>query len=545
MVKTVNFFENKGLERLRTDDRALVWYADFLEFVKENEIFSTLLTPASHGDKSDSRWDTWRNCGFNEITSFYGLHYWYTWQVSILGLGPIWISKNEGIKRKTARLLRNGGIFGFGLSEKEHGADVYSTEMALTAKGDGTYLANGRKYYIGNGNVAALVSTLGKIKPQDDFVFFTVDSSHDRYECVKNIINSQSFVAEYALDDYPITDDDILHVGSEAWDAALNTVNIGKFNLGWASIGIGTHAFYEALNHAAGRNLYGKFVTDFPHIRRLLTDAYCRLVAMKLFALRASDYMRSASSEDRRYLLFNPIVKMKVTTEGERVIDLLWDVIAAKGFENDTYFEMATRAIRFLPKLEGTVHVNMVLVTKFVRSFFFAPKDYAKVPQVKEAKNDDFLFDQGPARGLGKIQFQDYRPILDRPNLPNTNLFKQQVAVFREMLGSAPPTKEQESDIDFMLCAGELFTLIVYAQLIIENREFYPIDDDLMDQIFDLIVRDFSRYALDLYSKPVCTAGQMDFCLKMIRRPVVDPGRFDRIWSSQVRALRDVYAMRP
>jgi acyl-CoA dehydrogenase len=42
---------------------------------------------------------------------------------------------------------------------------------------------------------------------------------------------------------------------------------------------------------------------------------------MKLFALRASDYMRSASETGRRYLLFNPMVKMKVTTEGEHVIN--------------------------------------------------------------------------------------------------------------------------------------------------------------------------------------------------------------------------------
>ena len=72
------------------------------------------------------------------------------------------------------------------------------------------------------------------------------------------------------------------------------------------------------------------------------------------------DYMRAATPEDRRYLLFDPITKMKVTTEGERVIDLLWDVIAARGFEADTYFEAAARDIRALPKLEGTVHVNMV-----------------------------------------------------------------------------------------------------------------------------------------------------------------------------------------
>ena len=87
-----------------------------------------------------------------------------------------------------------------------------------------------------------------------------------------------------ASHDYPFTDADILHKGEDAWNAALNTINVGKYNLGWASIGICTHAFYEAIDHAANRHLYGMTVTDFPHVRQLFTDAYARLVAMKLFA---------------------------------------------------------------------------------------------------------------------------------------------------------------------------------------------------------------------------------------------------------------------
>ena len=126
-------------------------------------------------------------------------------------------------------------------------------------------------------------------------------------------------------------------------------------------------------------------VTDFPHVKRMFTDAYCRLVAMKLFALRAADYQRAASREDRRYLLYNPMVKMKVTTQGEEVIDLLWDVIAAKGFEKDTYFEMAARDIRALPKLEGTVHVNIALIVKFMRNYFFFPAEYPEVPRADQA----------------------------------------------------------------------------------------------------------------------------------------------------------------
>ena len=69
------------------------------------------------------------------------------------------------------------------------------------------------------------------------------------------------------------------------------------------------------------RVLYGTRVTDFPHVRRLLADAYVRLLAMKLYSARCSDYERSASADDRRFLLYNPIAKMKVTSEGEQVID--------------------------------------------------------------------------------------------------------------------------------------------------------------------------------------------------------------------------------
>nr|WP_230688756.1 hypothetical protein [Micromonospora sp. WMMC415] len=48
---------------------------------------------------------------------------------------------------------------------------------------------------------------------------------------------------------------------------------MGKFNLCTASIGICEHAMYEAVTHAHHRMLYGRRVTDFPHVRRELTDA--------------------------------------------------------------------------------------------------------------------------------------------------------------------------------------------------------------------------------------------------------------------------------
>lgn len=217
--------------------------------------------------------------------------------------------------------------------------------MILTPS-DGGWTANGEKYYIGNANVARMVSTFGKIAgtpESQEYVFFVADSQHERYDLIKNVVNSQNYVANYALRDYPVTEADILHRGAEAFHAALNTVNVCKYNLGWGAIGMCTHALYESVTHAANRHLYGTVVTDFSHVRRLLTDAYVRLIAMKLVASRASDYMRSASAADRRYLLYSPLTKAKVTSEGERVITALWDVIAAKGVERTRFRDRGSR----------------------------------------------------------------------------------------------------------------------------------------------------------------------------------------------------------
>lgn len=548
MAATVDFFEARGKARLKSDEHERVWYSDFLDFIGREQIFASLLTPAKYGGP-DCRWDTYRISEFAEIVGFYGLSYWYPFQVTALGLGPIWMSANEDAKRKAAAQLQAGEVFAFGLSEQTHGADVYQTDMILTP-GQGGWIANGEKYYIGNANVARMVSTFGKItgsSGDDEYVFFAADSQHERYDLIKNVVKAQNYVANYALRDYPVTEADILHRGSEAFHAALNTVNICKYNLGWGAIGMCTHAMYEAVTHASNRHLYGTVVTDFSHVRRLLTDAYVRLVAMKLVATRASDYMRSASAEDRRYLLYSPLTKAKITSDGERVITALFDVIAAKGVEKDTFFETVAREIGGLPRLEGTVHINIGLLGKFMPNYLFAPNDALPViGRRDDAADDSFLFAQGPTGGLGKVRFHDWRAPFDSyAHLPNVALLREQINVLAEMLASATPDAAQQQDIDFAFGVGQLFATVPYAQLILEEAPLSGVGELLLDEIFALLVKDFSSYAVELNGKSSTTDEQARFAMRMIRRPVHDPARYDQVWKEHVLPINGAYQMRP
>ena len=178
------------------------------------------------------------------------------------------------------------------------------------------------------------------------------------------------------------------------------------------------------------------------------------------------------------------------------------------------YFELAVKDIRSLPKLEGTVHVNMALIIKFMNNFFFNPAEFPEIAKRNGLENDDFLFNQGPTKGLGKIQFHDFNIAYGSVDIPNVTLFRNQIEAFQEFLMKATPTADQAKDLDFLLTLGELFTLVPYGQLILENKPIYNIEDDVIDQIFDVLVRDFSKYALELYLKTSSTKEQMDLFKK-------------------------------
>ena len=170
--------------------------------------------------------------------------------------------------------------------------------------------------------------------------------------------------------------------------------------------------------------------------------------------------------------LFNPVTKSKVTSEGETVMTLLLDVIAAKGYEKNTYFHQANRFIGWLPRLEGTVHVNVGQILKFMPNYLFEPVEYPEIGTRLDASDDTFFFAQGPVGGAGKVRFADWTtPYAARTDVPNVAVFYEQAQALQALLQTAAPSAEQQKDLDFLLTIGHLFSLIVYGQLILEQAE--------------------------------------------------------------------------
>jgi acyl-CoA dehydrogenase len=183
----------------------------------------------------------------------------------------------------------------------------------------------------------------------------------------------------------------------------------------------------------------------------------------------------------------------------------------------------------------------MALVLKFMASYLFNPGDYPPVPARRDAADDEFLFRQGPAKGLSKIRFADWRAAYAQAaHVPNVARFSEQAEGLVELLESAPPNEDQQKELGFLLTLGELFTLVVYGQLILEQAALSGQGDALVDAIFDVMVRDFSAYAVTLHGHPSATAKQRAWVLGNVREPVSGAG----VWEA-VEALAGAYEMSP
>jgi len=547
LQKLVEFFENKGLGALKDEDQSQKWYEDWIAFQGAHGLYASLLSPKKYST-AGNQFDVPRLTRFLEVFAYFSPAHGYSLQVTFLGLFAILMGSNEGLKREAVAALEKGAQFAFGISEKEHGSDLLASEFTVAAGESGRLIASGSKYYIGNANCASIISILAR-KADDrhanrarratPVLFALRPEQSKRFGGVRKIgtlgIRS-AFVGEFDVKDHPLPETDLIAEGREAWDAVLGTVTLGKFFLGFGSIGICERAFEEALAHLARRVLYGKPVIDMPHIGSAVAQAYARLTAMKLYAYRALDYVQAARANDRRYMLFCAVQKARVSTEGVKVISLLSECMGAKAFESDTYFEMALRDAQLIPSLEGSVHINLELTAQFIAKYFNDADLDLPVPEFngERGAGSENAYLMG-ARS-GQINSIRFRPWLEAyrslKSVSNVRVFARQAKGFRlfaRLLSRTPAANAQTS-----VALGQGMATIAYGQLVAENAAYSGVPLEIVSVIFHLLVNDLSSSALALASCdhlgassrvliervvaiPMATIAQWDFLLQRAR----------------------------
>ena len=89
-----------------------------------------------------------------------------------------------------------------------------------------------------------------------------------------------------------------------------------------------------------------------------------------------------------------------------------------------------------------------------------------------------------------------------------------------------------------------MFSIVVYGQLILEQAKIDGVDPDIINQIFDFMVRDFARFALQIYAMHSTKDEQRVYCKDiMLIKSQGDDAQYNRVWEKYVFALNGEYAM--
>jgi acyl-CoA dehydrogenase len=138
-------------------------------------------------------------------------------------------------------------------------------------------------------------------------------------------------------------------------------------------------------------------------------------------------------------------------------------------------------------------------------------------------------------------------------------IFREQIDAFTQLVLTAPPTEAQQKDLDYLQILGQLFTQIVYTQLILESAAM-GIDDgetrpdsvsdlsDLteahLDRILAVFVRDMADQAVALHGQASATDAQSSAALAIVRKPRIEAGA-DETFVAEVLSYSGTYEMKP
>jgi acyl-CoA dehydrogenase len=94
------------------------------------------------------------------------------------------------------------------------------------------------------------------------------------------------------------------------------------------------------------------------------------------------------------------------------------------------------------------------------------------------------------------------------------------------------------------IASNQPFGVVVYGQLILEQAKFEDVEPDIINQIFDFMVRDFANFALQIYGNHNTRDEQRPFCKEiMLIKAVPDHAQYERVWEKYVLVLDGEYAM--
>jgi len=274
---------------------------------------------------------------------------------------PILLFGSDEQKKKYLPEIAAGKkLAAFGLTEANAGSDALGMKTSAVLDGD-SYVLNGTKQWITNGENAEIYTVLAKTNPAKGargISAFILEKgmkgfSFGKHEDKMGIRASST--TELVFQDCRVPKHNLLGREGLGSIVAINTLNYSRPGVGAQALGIAAGALEDALKYSRERVQFGEAISSFQAIQHLLAD-----MATQIEAARALLYAtaKTIDAGEKRFAKESAMSKLFCSDVAMRVTVDAVQVMGGYGYMKEYPMEKRMRDAKITQIYEGTNQIQ-------------------------------------------------------------------------------------------------------------------------------------------------------------------------------------------
>ncbi len=291
--------------------------------------------------------------------------------VNDLGTTPIILGGSEAQQEKwLTPLSKKLQFVSFATSEPGMGSDVAGIKTTYVKKGD-TYILNGNKFWITNGNHA------------DVFVIFARQEGTERHQGLsafivpsdaegvstgkplKKLGHRASDTAAVILRDAKVPVENVIGAEGTGFLLAMMTFVKTRPAIGAMATGLARSAMEFAINYAKQRHAFGKRISSYQAIQTMVADMYARIEAMRLLTWRAA-WLVDTRADGNIANVASSCAKLIGAEDAMKIVTNALQIYGGKGYLEQYPIQKLFRDAKLYQIYEGTSQIQQYVISRYL-----------------------------------------------------------------------------------------------------------------------------------------------------------------------------------